>query len=297
MYSSLKDHYDSIYIAGELVCERDYTWDKTCFLLVEGKDDKKVYSKFVSEASCKIITCNGRPYVKEVIKCLKRSKWRSNRYLGIIDSDFDVFRSRSIPHDPNLVPTDGHDLEVMILKTQALEYFVDMQLADKDKALVNEFKSSIRRCLLFDLGPLIGYMRKELYDYGIRNPQKLNCLTARYLKNLDSDCKLSLPKAISITRASFPKFDESQLSIKKKEFRRLKRTRRLHLCHGKDMIKILRVIFPKMTEKHFGKKIYLRDVKKQLFETFDQPHFKKTRLYKRIKEWEANNQPYRVLKE
>ena len=42
MYSSLKDHYDSIYIAGELVCERDYTRDKTCFLLVEGKDDKKV---------------------------------------------------------------------------------------------------------------------------------------------------------------------------------------------------------------------------------------------------------------
>lgn len=282
------------------------TNDKTCFLLVEGTEDKRVYSRFISEAHCEIRDYGGKDKLKEIIKCLNQMNFRGsyNRYLGIMDSDFDNLRINQRRRNLilNLIPTDGHDLEVMIL-TYALEDFVDDQLTSKNIRSDNKFKGLIRK-RLFALGSKIGYLRMKLYDCEIRDTSTFKIfdfLTDRYLKKLNSKCELSPTDAINVVKHNYPKFDESQIPVRKfqRELKELRRTgNTVDLCHGKDMIEILRVIFPKLTKKHFGKEVGLPDdFKELLFETFDQLHFKKTRLYKQIKKWEANNQPYRVLKE
>jgi len=266
--------------------------DITSFLLVEGTDDKRVYSQFVSAAYCEIMVCDGKSNLKGVIKCLEQWDKNFNGYLGITDSDFDILEGNRIRS--NQILTDGHDLEVMILNTTALDDLLDEHLKDKNTRSVNKFKGLIRK-RLFALGSKIGYLRMKLYDYGMRDAATFNSLTFRYLKHLDSNCELSLTDAISVIRASFPKFDESQIA--KRKLKKLRKTHTPHLCHGKDMIEILSAIFPIMTEKYFGKKIHLKSgFDKQLRRTFDQSVFKKTQLYKQIKEWEANHQPYRVLK-
>lgn len=296
MPSSLRDHIDGHYIASEVALYLAYRRKSigiTCFLLVEGWYDEHVYSQFVSKAHCEIMRCDGKRNLIKAIKYLERWIRRFNGCLGIIDADFDALKGT--PIHPNLLLTDGHDLEVMILGTNALDDLLEEYLKGKNKRSVDKFKSLIRK-RLFALGSKIGYFRMKLYACGIKDSRTLQSLTFCYLNHLNSNCELSLTDAISIVKAECSEFDESQIS--KRELEKLRRRYARHLCHGKDMIEILREIFPKMTEKHFGKKIYLKPhFDKQLRRTFDQPHFKKTQLYQQIKEWEANNQPYRVLKE
>lgn len=303
---SLKDHIDGYYIASEVLLIKDYrayrayrrkSTDITYFLLVEGTDDERVYSRFISD-HCEIMICYGKSVLKEAIKCLEQWDRSFNRYLGIVDSDFDSLKTNQ-RHHRNLIPTDGHDLEVMILK-YALDDLLDKYLKRREKEPVDNFKGLLKK-RLFALGSKIGHLRMKLYDCGIRDTS-FDYLTFHYLKHLNSKCELSPIDIIAVVKARCPNFDESQIPIRKlkKELKKLRKENADNLCHGKDMIEILYVIFPKLTEKHFGKEIGLPnrgDFKKQLFETFDKTHFKKTRLYKRIKEWEANNQPYRVLKE
>lgn len=307
---SLKNHIDGHYIASEVLLIKDYrayrayrrkSTDITYFLLVEGTDDERVYSRFISD-HCEIMVCYGKRNLKEALECLERWDRRFNRYLGIMDSDFDNLKTNQRRHR-NLIPTDGHDLEVMTLK-YALDDLLDEYLKGKEKESVDNFKGLLKK-RLFALGSKIGYLRMNLYDCEIRDTSTFKIfdfLTVRYLEKLNSKCELSPTDAINVVKDNYPKFDESQIPIRKlkKELKKLRKENADNLCHGKDMIEILYVIFPKLTEKYFGKEIGLPNrgyFKKQLFETFDQPHFKKTRLYKQIKEWEANNKPYLVLKE
>ena len=87
------------------------------FLLVEGTDDAKLYSKFCA-STCKVIPAHSKANVEAAITELNRTKFTGA--LGIIDADFDsTVGSSRIP--ANVARTDFHDLEVQLVCSRAFD--------------------------------------------------------------------------------------------------------------------------------------------------------------------------------
>jgi len=285
MSSSLTNHIDSAYIVSEVLLEKGDAPEKAC-LLVEGQDDKIVFSKFVSEVHCKIIDCNGKKNLIPAIDILNLSN-SIDGYLGIRDSDFDILDGN--PLQSNTILTDGHDLEVMILRTKALDYVVQVRVKGQDEVTIKEFKSLIRT-ILFELGSMIGYLRY------ISHQQRwgIDIHTHQFLNLMDHECKLHLVDAIKEIKTVYPIFDEGKVSTS--DFETLRSNNAHHLCHGHELIFILGNIFAKASKKYFGNKINLgSDVSDRIFLAFDRIQFQTTDLFKEILNWESKNLSYKIL--
>jgi len=74
--------------------------------------------------------------------------------LAIVDADFDILEG-SVPLSPNLLFTDTHDLETMLLKSPALEKVLSEHGSE---AKINNFAKDIRQTLL-EIAKIIGYLR------------------------------------------------------------------------------------------------------------------------------------------
>jgi hypothetical protein len=207
--------------------------------------------------------------------------------LGIRDSDFDILNGTLLP--PNTVSTDGHDLEVMILSTKALDHVVDIRVKGEDETSIEKFKSLIRTNL-FELGSLIGYLRYISHQQG----WGIDIHTYRLLNYMNQDCTLTLADAINAMKTTYPKFDESKISLS--YFEELLASNAHHLCHGHEMVVILGEIFAKTSEKHFKKKINLgSDISDRIFLAFDRTQFQTTELFAKILDWESKNPSYKIL--
>lgn len=116
------------------------------FLIVEGDDDSRLWRSRVARRSCELVIGGGKKAVLGGI-CLVDGNGVEG-VLGIIDADFDIVEGHEVPSQ-NLVRTDAHDVETMILASVAL----DRVLAElSDPVLVGSFEArsgiSVRAALL-----------------------------------------------------------------------------------------------------------------------------------------------------
>jgi hypothetical protein len=86
-------------------------------LVVEGSDDRRLFAKLVHPDRCSIVGAYGKDNVVKVVSILDASGFEG--ILGIGDKDFDEIEN--IEHtSPNLIFTDEHDLECMMIRSEAL---------------------------------------------------------------------------------------------------------------------------------------------------------------------------------
>ena len=282
--TSLQNHVDEVYVTDSVLLEKDDANGKT-LLLVEGQDDEYVYKKLTCWEKCKVAKEDGDNNIVEAIK--KHNKYNKKGILAIKDSHFDNIMARTLP--PNVLTTDGYDLEVMILSTQALEDFAGSRLIGKDENRVEEFKSVLRD-RLFELGGLFGYLRFKSRQC----PWEDRINVHQVLQLLDSSCEVSLNDVIKILKELILNLDETQFS--QIELDELTKTFLPDLCRGHDMVLILSKIFVQLSSIHFGKKTQPgKHLANQLFATFNSRHFESTDLHKKIESWQEDNEPYSVL--
>jgi hypothetical protein len=87
------------------------------FLVVEGDDDHRFWSSRVATCCCELVIGDGKPNVLGALERLDRTA--IDGVLGIVDDDFDALEGRVLP-SPNLVVTETHDLECLLLRSPAL---------------------------------------------------------------------------------------------------------------------------------------------------------------------------------
>ena len=135
MFEILSEEESGIpgYILTQMDFHNPFTTNGSSFVIVEGEDDRDIYSRFFDYPdTCKIVFANGRKYVEAVIPNLP-SKY-SNRTLGIVDCDFDyAFPDKEYPD--NLIVTETHDLETFILSSPAFNALLDTY-CDKKKGTI-----------------------------------------------------------------------------------------------------------------------------------------------------------------
>ena len=282
---SLKDLVDEVFVADEILFDLDTVAVNETLLYVEGDSDAFVFKKFVNPSRCKIEIKEGD---KNLVKAIeKHNAYQKKGILAIKDSDFDNICGYTLP--PNVVSTDGHDLEVMILRTMALDHVIDARVRNESYGRVNEFKRAVRD-ILFKLGSLIGYFRLK----SCVNGWGLKIEAGRFLKHLSSNCELSFKDAMREFQTRFPRVDISNLD--EKEFEELYRNHSHDLCRGHDMVHILGQIFKKLAKNHFGKGYQPgSDLAEKLYLAFSESDFASTKLCRAIENWEDANDEYRFL--
>ncbi len=125
------------------------------FLLVEGSSDKIFYERFIDIKTCQSVSLSGKPSSKlrviEVLKILEQSTFQG--VLAIVDADFDHLDTSS-HYCSNLLRTDSHDLETMLINSFALDKVI-AELGSEEK-LIN-FGRDVRTALL-EAGMSVGYL-------------------------------------------------------------------------------------------------------------------------------------------
>ena len=114
-------------ICNELSMER--TVFGGAFLIVEGITDSRLFGKFVDRGEVSIVIAHSKDNVRGVVKEMSGRR-RDRKTLGIVDPDLERLRGRHA--NPPLFHTDCRDMEMMAIRSNALDDVVS-EYGDPEK--------------------------------------------------------------------------------------------------------------------------------------------------------------------
>jgi len=256
------------------------------FVIVEGDDDYKFLTARTALGHCELVIGNGKKNVEGALERLDRRSFEGA--LGIVDDDFDSLQGRQGP-SPNLIMTDTHDLECMLLRSAALEQVL-AEFGSRDK--IQQFEQShgytVRDALL-ERGLKFGRLRwlaqrkgwnipfsdlkpQQFVEYATWNV----CVDRLHAKTV----KLVLSKSIddlNVELGSLPSVDPWSV------------------CQGHDLVSILRIGLSEVLGNLRASK-GVDDIASMLRSAFDTEDLYGGYFGTSIRGWEQANQPYRVLR-
>ena len=261
-------------------------------VIVEGDTDARVYKRFINRDICVIIPSLGKTNATGALKMLERDKCKG--ILIIVDNDFWVLDGIT-PESPNLLTTDTHDLETMILSSSALEKVIDEFGSEKK---INRTRKSIRDILL-ELGMPLGFFRWIYSSQHEKMTVRFKNISLEEFIRIDRDTiTINIDNLVKEVRNNTPQctLDSKETAIRIKE---LLRNKTLydpwHVCRGHDLVHILTVILKKGFGKRKVKNITLEIIDGMLRIAYEYRDFSKTKLFASIKKWEKANSDFRIL--
>ena len=259
-------------------------------LIVEGHTDVRVYERLINNTQCMFIPAHGKETAINVLTKLEIDKFKG--ILTIVDADF--WRLDGIkPDSMNLLLTDTHDLETTMLSSNALDKVIsEFGSIPKIKKHVDSIPDRLLNCAL-----PIGLFR------WLSSPTKENW--GLKFKNMEFDCflddeklKVDINNLIKEVKTNSDDFSLSDKDIKLK-IDSLIETKINHdpwqVCSGHDMIQILAIGLENIFGNHRSKNIDMDKVDGILRLSYEFSHFNETHLHDAIKDWERDNQPFKVL--
>ena len=265
------------------------------FLFMEGDTDSRLFENFMGRGDCRIISLdNAKNSKKAVISLVRRSSERSIKgVVGIVDADLDRILGDMVTH-PNLFYTDTHDMETMILCSDALEKYLS-EFSDKKELrrfLKYRGESDIRN-VLHECGRKLGYLRALSYTEQL------------YLKfrgldfedfidedTMDLDFDRLIGGVKSNTNSPRARGYDLGGGVRRLEKRD---DDSWQVCNGHDLTKILSIGIKKKFGKSVSPGLKGRHVERALRIAYTEKQFKKTSLYESLVEWESKNRPFRLL--
>lgn len=165
--------------------------EKKTIVLVEGPDDKKLYSQFVSDEHVVLFPLGGCGNMPEVILMAKDDEFFNDRLIGIKDADFDHITAKNYGFD-NLFVTDTHDWETMVM-TDSCECKLSIEVLGRKE----------KNIFLRVMNDIANYSYIRLYNEVEICQQGLDGISFRGLKisNLyDGNTTCSLSDCLQIVR-------------------------------------------------------------------------------------------------
>jgi hypothetical protein len=253
------------------------------FLLVEGSSDKVFYERFIDKIVCQIVVMAGKIRVIAVIDILDRSNF--DGVLGIVDADFDRLKG-SVDEGVNLLRTDTHDLETMIIDSPAIDKVI-AEFGSEDK--IAKLQLDVRTSLV-EAGRSIGYLRWISQCDGLN----LTFSDLKFSKFIDDKIlqmnELDLIQEVKNKSQAFSlKTEDLQQRIadeKNKDFNPWQ------VCCGHDLVEILALGLRRTIGTM---NVDVDSLERSLRLAYEEVYFQKTQLWINIRQWESNNQPFQVL--
>lgn len=266
------------------------------YLLVEGNKDVKLYGKFINLDNVRIKPAFGNERVKTILSILEDRGF--DKKIGIIDSDFNKILDNEINID-GLFMTDDHDIEVMIIKTRALENVIRIFCSNAQIAKFEKDNDTTIRESLVKIGKEIGYLKlaNNIHDLGlIFKPKKADGNLIKY-GNFTCDKTLSylgddklIDTIINYSRVKSPamktkpEIEKVFNDVKKDEFDLNQ------LINGHDLSNLLYLLMKKVLKSRNKMLVNNNSVEDSLILSYEYDFFKETEIYANLKEWsEARN--------
>lgn len=257
-------------------------------LIVEGTTDSRVYERFINPSKCKLIPANGKDNAIGALSILEKSGFK--RILTIVDADF--WRLDGIdPKTSNLLLTDTHDLETIIISSDAFDKVLN------EFGSVNEMKKLGKpiRDMLLESGIIIGFLR------WLSSPSKdslsLNFKNLSFDKFLDQyTLRVDIDNLIKEVKINSNNSTLDEKAIKQKIIMLMKEGYDpWQVCSGHDLVQILSFGLLNIFGNHRGKKITPEIVDGILRISYEYSHFCLTNLYKSIEDWDKLNLSFKIL--
>ncbi|MEG4856759.1 DUF4435 domain-containing protein [Microcoleus sp. K1-B6] len=256
------------------------------FLIVEGDTDARVWTNLVHSTKCRVENAYNKDKAVQVLNILEQGNFAG--VLAVVDADFDILEG-TVPLSPNLLFTDTHDLETMLLKSPALEKVL-LEHGSEDK--IKSFGKDIRQTLL-ESAKIIGYLRWASLKFD-------HCLKFEDLafKKFVDDRTLILNESKLLqtvkNHSQKPGLDEPEIRANMENLKTDSQDM-WHVCCGHDMIAILSIALCKALGSCNSKEVEPNVLEKYLRVAYESAHFRETQLYISIQTWEQTNKPFEIL--
>jgi Protein of unknown function (DUF4435) len=280
---------DGYYVAAQIRMVRQV--HKGTILILEGETDARVFARFIDCRSCDIEVGFGKKNVIEALDLLEEGGVPG--VVAVIDADFDRLLGTTYRPE-NLCITDAHDLDLTIFLSAALDRYI-AEYADVD-LFKNKFKSdlwAVRDRVVNASLPLaycrftsehrnLGLYFKDLKHHEFVNLDDLSIdsstLVAELISRSSTRCTVSNLK-IYIANEAARKHDPFQLA------------------NGHDVAAILGIALRKLLANRKTVQTWASEVEAGLRLAFDWEALAGTALYQGLRDWEANNKPYRIFRQ
>lgn len=243
---------------------------KIVWVLVEGEDDGKIYPKFFDASKTKVEYVNGKTSLIEALEILTQE---TKQVVGIADADF-LHLNKLYPRVKNLFYTDYHDIEMTMLSFEDVRnnLLTEYQLQDKQQIIWQN---------VLEEASYIGYIRW----YNDINDNKINFSGIGYGKIadlVDEKLKLKKPLLLDELNQRSPNKERILTDETVNTFIETSPTDdSMNLCSGHDVAAFLSLII--------GSDTTSKGVEKALRFSFNIQHFRRTKLYKQLQEWQNQN--------
>ena len=309
-----KQAYKPARLLGKIILKQN---ENDSFVLVEGKEDRAIWSKF-SAGCCVLIPAGGKCNVIDTLEHImeEQPSWRN--ICAVVDPDLWLVVGSAILSMRNLLYDDSPDLEVTLVRSGALESFVVQTLTFVEPDKLCEIVAEAKR-LASILATEYGYFRlihSRHPEFGLSSFAKIVNQMSRYIDGLtlDVDCVVDKLREGSSKRLSRRRllelYESCRADYPAPDWR---------LCRGKDLFAILSVVLLRLMQENMdneGGVVYLRRecgiesvrdkrgsfIEKnrlclELRKCYDSDDFRATALYRRIREWEAAHSPFRIIRD
>lgn len=261
------------------------------YVLVEGKTDQAVWARFKAEY-CELMRADGKDKVIATLQLVNRKhpSWRN--VAAIVDPDHWLIENSDELNIANLLYDDSPDLDLMLIASPALETVVrntiTVEGADEyTKRLRNE---ALRLAMEFGYFRLFDYRHREYHLSSFRQVVFEDVIDKKTFKlDLDTIAE-TLVRNSPITRSQLLE----QIERLRSEF-----SPDIKLCNGHDVRAII-ACFIKF-DNSLSDKVKVQTNSGELSRTlrmaYEFTYFITTQLYSRIRKWESENTPFRIIQD
>lgn len=291
----MRSHFNPFTTANTLLMLRSHY--SGSYLLVEGDTDARFFSHLVDNGLCKIVPAHGKRNLVETLSELE--KRRAEGILGIVDADYSVLEG--FRPCGNLLVTDTHDVETMILMSPALEKVLKEFLPGDKLSYVQQIGRDVRQALV-QVGLPVGCLRWVSYRENLRldfdtlpfdqfiDLRTLTVDVTRMIKSV----RIISTSGVSLADGDYQRKIDERMKLNADPW---------HVCQGHDLVCILEVVLPVVLEKLIGceaaanarKKAHASSLDRELRVAYEPEYFVRTRLCISIQDWELANKPYKIL--
>ncbi len=263
------------------------------FLIVEGDTDSKFYKTLVDTDKCQVTIAYSKSTALQVLSILEKEAFPG--ILVIVDADFDILEGKS-PPSRNVLFTDTHDLETMIIKSPALEKVLGILGSEGKIRQVSQSVKKDVRALLLECGTPIGCLRWV----SLRENLSLKFEDLEFAKFINKDA-LNIEQSHFIKavkdKSQRPDLPDRRLEVHMQEVRKEISDPCWYICCGHDLVSILSVALHKTIGTYNSNDVRVRpdNLENFLLAAFERSHFYKTQLYLSIQQWEKTNTPFVIL--
>ncbi|HEY0135450.1 MAG TPA: DUF4435 domain-containing protein [Nannocystis sp.] len=268
--------------SGELFAEllMSRTGFDGSFLVVEGDDDSRFWRRKVAKGKCDLVIAGGRLNVEGLITRVDTHRFGGT--LGLVDADFSGIDGTS--PSPNLIYTEHHDLEALLLQSSALDAVL-VEYGDKARIEAFEARSGQR---VVDALLARGLPYGRLRWLSQRLSLCLNFTKIPPARFIGSDWHFDVDGLHDVA-ASLCNLPRADLLA---HLAALPDTSPWMLCQGHDLLHILNLGLGTALGRHYPGHDALGKLLRQAFQLHE---FQASPLYRDIRSWEARNPPYLVL--